>query len=54
VPATLEVTRGTERLTFSYMPAREIVIPRIQGTEVSRRVIHILNGSPVLPSGRIE
>ena len=43
-PATVEITRGTERLTLSYMPAREIVIPRIQATEASRGLIAALRG----------
>ena len=43
-PARVEVARGAEPLTFSYMPAREIIAPRIHPTEASRRVIASLRG----------
>lgn len=43
-PARLEITRGTEPHTITYMPAREIVIPSIQPTEASTKAIERLRG----------
>lgn len=53
VEARIDVTRGPEQLTFRYLPAREIVAPRIHPTDASRRVIASLHTTPApVPSPR--
>ncbi|HEX8393672.1 MAG TPA: hypothetical protein VF665_15110 [Longimicrobium sp.] len=44
VPAQLEVERGGERITLTYLPAREIIAPSILSTDASRRVVATLRG----------
>jgi predicted metalloprotease with PDZ domain len=41
-PARIEVTRGTDRLTFDFLPAREITVPLLQPGEATRRVLSSL------------
>lgn len=43
-PGSVEVTRGGERLAFTYLPAREVTIPRIQPTAATLRVLAALRG----------
>lgn len=42
VPARIEVTRGDQPLTITFLPARELTLPRIHPTEASKRMIATL------------
>ena len=53
VPTQLEITRRTERLTLSYMPAREIVVLQIQATDVSRRMSEVRISQGWLPRSHV-
>ena len=44
VEARVDVTRGGERITLRYLPARETTVPRITPSEASRRVLSALRG----------